>query len=241
MKKLIPLCAFLLIVAGMSAQQRSMDAVERAIDMDIHSRTIDINEKSLAFGLTEREFKLVEPQAYVNFKFVKGNIYHEDKAVQKDVLMRYNAYSDEIEIKKSERDQSFNALTKSPDIFVKIGVDIYVYVTNTEGADKGGYFQVLTDGKRYDLYKKVTATFKEAREANSSYGRDVPPSFSKSTTYYLVDHGTFLEMPSGKKKIMAMMESNKKEMSDYVKKNKLNLDKEDDLMRAIVYFDSIQD
>lgn len=233
MKKIVIVGLLGLLTTGAFAQMASSN-------FDIYKRTIDLNEKSLAFGLTEAEFAVVEPQAYVNYNFVKGNIYQEDKAVQKDVLMRYNAFSDEIEIKKTEYDTDYGALTKNPDIFVKIGSDLYMYVPYAGAKDKGGYFQILTDGKKYDLYKRVTAVFREGKKAASTYERDRPHAFTQTTTYYLVDNGTFFEMPKGKSKIMAMMKDKKKEVNDYVKVNKLDIDKEADLIQVISYFDSLQ-
>ena len=57
------------------------------------------------------------------------------------------------EIKKNVSDETYSALIKSPDIFVKIINEIYVFVPFNGSNEKGGYFNVLNDGKTYDLYK----------------------------------------------------------------------------------------
>lgn len=206
---------------------------------DIYSRTIDLNQKALSFGLTELQFNAIKDEAYANPNFISGNIYQEDQLIRSGVPMRFNAYADEIEIKRSPSATDFSALVKDPSIFVKMGLDLYVFVPFEGSNDKGGYFNVLYDGKKYDLYKKTVATFREAMEAKSTYGRDTPPSFPKFTTYYLVEDGQFLEMPNSKKRIMKMMDSKKSEMDNYIKQNKLNLDKEADLIKAIAHFDSL--
>src|SRR5690606_15992889 len=84
---------------------------------DIYSRTIDINQKSLAFGLTEAEFNSIKDEAYANPNFVQGKIFQEDQLIKDDVPMRYNAFADEIEIKKNTSDISYSALIKDPNIF----------------------------------------------------------------------------------------------------------------------------
>jgi hypothetical protein len=205
----------------------------------VFDRTIDINQKSLAFGLTEAEFNAIKDEAYANPTFVKGNIYQEDQLIKSDVLMRYNAYADEIEIKKNPTDEAYSALIKDPNIFVKIGTDIYLFVPFEGSNEKGGYFNVLSDGKMYDLYKKTKSIYREPRKARTSYERDVPPSFSKTTTYYLVKDGTFLEMPNTSSRILKMMNKKEKEMKKYIKENDLDLDKEADLIKAVTYFDSL--
>lgn len=206
---------------------------------DLYSRTIDINEKSLSFGLTEAEFASIKDEAYANPNFITGNIYQEDQLIKSGVPMRFNAFADEIEIKRNRSDKAYSALVKDPSIFVKMGTDLYLLVPYKGSNEDGGYFNVLYDGKTYDLYKKTKATFREAQKAKTTYGRDMPPSFSKTTAYYLVDDGQFLEIPSSNKRILKMMDSKKSEMKDYIKKNKLDLSNERDLINVITHFDSL--
>ncbi|CAM3265342.1 hypothetical protein [Aequorivita lipolytica] len=232
MKKIILSSLAILFLAPIFAQRASTN-------FDIYSRTIDLNQKSLAFGLTEAQFAAVKDEAYANPNFVQGKIFQEDQLIKDDVPMRYNAYADEIEIKKNPTDANYGALIKSPDIFVKIFQDLYVFVPYEGSNEKGGYFNVLSDGKTYDLYKKTKALYREPQKAQTSYQRDTPPSFPKTVTYYLVQDGTFLEMPSSKSKVLKMMDRKKSEMKKYIKEKDLDLDKEADLVKAIAYFDSL--
>ncbi|HBC05412.1 MAG TPA: hypothetical protein PKH16_15630 [Aequorivita sp.] len=233
MKKIIFTAAFVLMAISMFSQARQSSYTS------VYDRTIDINEKSLAFGLTEAQFAAIKDEAYANPNFLQGKIFQEDQLIKDDVPMRYNAYADEIEIKKNVSDETYSALIKSPDIFVKIINEIYVFVPFNGSNEKGGYFNVLNDGKTYDLYKKTKAEFREPRKAQTSYQQDTPPSFVKATTYYLVKDGSFLEMPNSKSKILKMMDSKKNEMKKYIKDNNIDLDKEADLVKTIAYFDSL--
>lgn len=233
MKKIYFTAALVLMTASLFSQAR------QSAYTSVYDRTIDLNQKSLAFGLTEAQFEAIKDEAYANPNFLQGKIFQEDQLIKDNVPMRYNAYADEIEIKKNVSDESYSALIKSPDIFVKIVNDIYVFVPFEGSIQKGGYFNVLSDGKTYDLYKKTKAEYREPRKAQTSYQQDTPPSFVKSTTYYLVKNGAFLEMPSSKSKILKMMDSKKSEMKKYIKENKVDLDKESDLIKTISYFDSL--
>lgn len=234
MKKSITLA--IIILASFSALSQTGS---RTVGADIYARTIDLNEKSLAFGLTEAQFETIKNEAYANPNFLQGNIYQEDKLLKSDVPMRYNSYADEIEIKKNSSDVSYGALIKSPDIFVKIINDIYVFVPYEGSNEKGGYFNVLSDGKTYDLYKKTKAVYKEPKKGETSYERDTPPSFAKSVTYYLVQNGTFYEMPSNKSKVIKMMDKKKTEIKTYMSQNNIDLDKESDMIKLVSYFDSL--
>ncbi|HPE82840.1 MAG TPA: hypothetical protein PLV43_03910 [Aequorivita sp.] len=234
MKRLITLALIIIVSFPVLSQVGS-----RTVGADIYARTIDLNQKSLAFGLTEAQFAAIKDEAYANPNFVQGKIFQEDQLIKDDVPMRYNAYADEIEIKKNASDESYSALIKDPNIFVKIFKDIYVFVPYEGSNEKGGYFNVLSDGKTYDLYKKVTATYKEPQKAQTSYERDSPPSFTKTTKYYLVQNGTFLEMPSSKSKLLKMMDKKKDEIKNYIKKNNIDTDKEADMIKLVSYFDSL--
>ncbi len=232
MKKILILgLAFISAISSYSQAKNS--------NFDVYSRTIDINQKSLAFGLTEAEFNSIKDEAYANSNFVLGKIFQEDKLIKDDVPMRYNAFADEIEIKKNTSDERYSALIKDPNIFVKIFKDIYVFVPYEGSNEKGGYFNVLSDGKTYDLYKKTTAIFREPQKARTNYEKDSPPTFVKTTTYYLVQDGTFLEMPSSKSKVLKVMDKKGDEIKSYIKQNNIDIDKEADMIKLVSYFDSL--
>lgn len=232
MKKIITSIFIGLIAAGSYAQM--------AVDNSIHTRTIDLNEKMLSFGLTEAQFEAIKHEAYANPEFIPGNIYQGEDAIQTKVFMRYNSFADEIEIKERSSSKDYSALRKDPDIFVKIGDDVYLYVLNERNPKESAYFNVLLAGEKYDLYKRVHSVFVEAKEAETSYQKATPPTFKKTITYYLVEDGRFFEIPNGRKKIMKMMSSKKNEMEQYVKENKLDVREEADLIQAIKHFDGLQ-
>ncbi len=206
---------------------------------DLYLRTIDIDQKSQSFGLTEAEYNGIKDEAYLNPNFMVGNIYQDDKLLKSGVPMRYNAYADEIEIKNHASQENYGALMKDPSIYVKIEKDIYVFIPYNGSNEKGGYFNILADGKSYDLYKKTTAVFLEPETANTSYEKRTPPSFEKTTKYYLVQNGKFLEMPTTKSKVLKVMDSKKKEVKDYISENNLDVDNESDLTKVFIYFDSL--
>lgn len=234
MKRILIVGLFSLLGLNAFAQR------DRSHDIDIHVRTIDLNEKSLAFGLTEAEFEAIKDEAYANPSFIPGNIYQGEEVISHGVPMRYNAYADEIEIKKNMTDEDYGALVKSPDIYVNMLNDIYVYVTNERFPEKSGYFNVLFEGNRYSLYKKTVSTFAPRQEPKSTYDRGTPATFKKSTTYYLVDDGSFYQMPTTRSKIMRMMGDKRKDVQDFVKENKLDIRNEMDFVKTIEYFDSLQ-
>lgn len=244
MKKILLFTASVLI-ASQAFSQKSFSTKDGGASggansqFDFFSRTIDLNEKAIAFGLTETEFATIKDDAYANPNFLVGSIYQDENLLRSNVPMRYNAYADEIEIKNHVSEENYGALMKDPSIYVKINKDIYVFIPYDGSNEKGGYFNILADGKTYDLYKKTTAAFKKPQNARTSYDSNTPPSFDKTTKYYLVQDGQFFELSTNKSKVLKTMDSKKPEVKDYIKENNLDIDKEADLIKVVTYFDSL--
>lgn len=232
MKKII--IALTIILAG-----SNLFAQRSTPEWSIHSRMIDLDEKARSFGLTEAQYEAVIDQAYVNPQFTLSQIYLDNKVMKENTLARYNASEDEIEIKNSANATEFSALAKDPNISVKIGLETYVLVPLKGSNADGGYFNVLYKGENYDLYKKVTARFVEPKPAATSYSQPTKPSFAKNTTYYMVENGSFYELPTGKSKTMSVFNKKKNEINSFVKKNKLDVRKEKDLAKVVEEFDRL--
>tara|TARA_R100000935_G_scaffold13736_1_gene27407 strand:+ start:7656 stop:8378 length:723 start_codon:yes stop_codon:yes gene_type:complete len=177
---------------------------------------------------------------YNHPNYLLGNVYQNNELLATKVALRYNAVADEMEIKESlgSPDEEAKVLTKSPEIFVKIMGDIYIFAPYKGGVEGGGYFQVLHEGTGVDLYKKMEKDFKPERKATSSITTGTPASFSDEITYYLATKdGKFYEMPKSRKKKLKVFGSQKDAIKDYVKDNRLDLNDEKDLLKAVKYYD----
>ncbi|HIB47740.1 MAG TPA: hypothetical protein EYN07_06115 [Flavobacteriaceae bacterium] len=177
---------------------------------------------------------------YNNESFLLGNVYNGKELLANDVALRYNAVADEIEIKESltSPDEDARLLTKSPEIYVKIMGDIYIFAPYKGGVEGGGYFQVLYEGNKIDLYKKLEKDFTPEKISNNSITRDVKASFSDEITYYLADKdGKFYELPKSRNKKLKVFGKKKDEIKAYVRENGLDLNTEKDLLRTTKHYD----
>ncbi|RDK88138.1 hypothetical protein [Marinirhabdus gelatinilytica] len=177
---------------------------------------------------------------YNNENFLPGNIYKSDELLATNVAIRYNAVADEIEVKESltTPDTEAKVLTKSPEIFVKIVNDIYIFAPYKGGIEGGGYFQVVYEGNTVDLYKKLQKDFNPEKKATSTLTQDIPAKFSDEITYFLADKsGKFYEMPKSRNKKLKVFGKKKNEVKNYVKDNRLDINDEKDLMKAVKFYD----
>jgi len=179
---------------------------------------------------------------YCNPIFLLGNIYEENKVVASNYALRYNAMADEIEVKENlyVEDSEIMALAKNPEIYVKIMADMFVFRDAVEGSHGAGYFQILHVGNTYNLYKKVAKKFYPAKKAQTSFEKDILATYVDRPIYYLVsEEGSFQEFRSSKNKRLKLFQNKQSEIKKLVKSGKLDLTKEEDLIRAVKYYDAI--
>lgn len=179
---------------------------------------------------------------YNNQNFLLGNVYRGNALFATNVALRYNAVADEMEIKESleSADEDTRVLPKDPEIFAKIENDIYVFVPFQGKIEDGGYFHVMFEGKKLDLYKKLIKKVIAGRKASSSFTQDIPTEFRDESQYFLVTkNGRFFQLPEDKKKKFDIFGANKEKVLQYAKDNGLNPSEEKDLLTIIKYYDGV--
>jgi hypothetical protein len=232
---------FLSVIGILSTSTPAFSQANNAA-YNLNTRQINLEQQRAAFGLTEFEFNNIEGSPYANESFLVGVINQEDKSVYDKILLRYNIFADEIEIKKSgnSSDSDYDALIKDPKSIVKIANSIYVFVPFEGSMEKGHYFTVVLEEIAFDLYKKTEVDYSKPYKAKTSYERDRPAKFTQKNSYYLVSkNGTFYELPDSKSKIIKVMSSKEVEVKSYIKKNKLDISSENDLVKLVKFYNSL--
>jgi len=147
-----------------------------------------------------------DPEFKVGEVFVKGQEVY-------GALLRYNAFSDEIEMKANGE---INALLKRDYISVRIedyNYRIEKYKENSSLLQ--GYFIVLNEGKYRLLLRKIKV-FQEGKEANNSYGNSVPSRFEKSESYYIADGSEVVQKVRLRKKDLLAILGNNADLLDFI-------------------------
>ena len=211
---------------------------QNANDLDNSSQFVSgISIK--AYPANER----ISGSPYENEDFANGNIYKDGKLLANGVAVRYNAVRDEIEIKKQldDHNRTGKVMIKSPDLYTKNLNKVFVFVNKNEGIDRPGYFMVLHEGSEYDLYKKIKKEYVEGAEAMNSLTRDIPAMYKEQITYFLVEKqsGIMKEFPSSKGGKFNMFGNAKKQLKNYAKEEKLNINKEYALAKIVKQFDTM--
>lgn len=174
--------------------------------------------------------------------YLTGNVYKGNALWATNIAIRYNAVADEIEVKESleSKDEDARLLPKDPEIFVKIVNDIYVFIPFQGKIEDGGYFHVMFEGKKLDLYKKLKKKVIPGRKATSSFTQDVPTEFRDESQYFVVTKsGRFFQLPEEKSKKFDIFGANKEVVLEYVKNNDLDPEEDKDLLKIIQFYDGV--
>ncbi|MBR9854492.1 MAG: hypothetical protein GYB37_07930 [Algicola sp.] len=175
----------------------------------------------------------------------EGSPYFDEKFKYGQILMngepktagnlRYNAVNSEIELQKGEKE--YTAVLKRNYISARISnrlYKLYPYLDNSnDKTTRIGYFIPLNEGEVKLLYKPEKK-LRRGRTASTNYDKSTPPRFIDISSYYIqkgdnpaerfyLRKGSFYDL-LGKDKI-----------KEFVKANKLKLNKEKDAIKVMQY------
>jgi len=196
------------------------------------------NEKTSSYTLP----KNYNGSPYFNDEFVLGEIYQGEGLIATETPLRYNIFSNEIEVKESlsDLDEDASPLSKSSDIWVKINDTIIVLIPFNGSDEEGSYFQILYEGKKIDFLKKVEKEYTTPKKASTSITRDLKGAFTDETVFFLqTKNGRMFQMPKAKNKKYTIFGGQATALKAYAKENRLNINKEHDLKRLIIHYDSL--
>ena len=200
----------------------------------------------------EREVLLTNSQKIIEDRYegIKGSPYAfkewhpatiintEAKAIEVTAI-NYNALTQDIEVKKASQ---FIAL--APAWYVRI----IIHVSDTEDiifqrafltSLQNNFMQLVYEGDQVQLYKKIekdisTKTFNDVGKT-----REVK-RFVGQIRYYLVENEEVMNFKLNKKDFLKKI-GNRKAVEGFLKKNKLKLNKEGDLIELMKFYDTLKE
>jgi hypothetical protein len=179
---------------------------------------------------------------YFDENYQIGSIIKDSLVFAENIALRYNVYNDVFigKVNLVTIEEESKTVIKSQEFKIKMGDQLFIALPNDENPNVLQYYQILVIGQKGTLYKKNMKKYKPRVMATTSLTRDVPPSFNDSNQYFFADFkGHFQEVPSSKKKVIDLMKDKKKEVTECIDKNKLNVKDEKDLIRLIRFYNSI--
>lgn len=166
----------------------------------------------------------------------EGNIYN----------LRYNGVNDEMEMESSQ--------TKSPTINKNIsGLTItflkdnktyksMTYFTKDGNSVTGFLIPFTNSDASVKLFLKERIAFYEGKPAKSSYQAAKPAKFDRvdDEFYIAIDNDIAKPLSTNKNDIAALFPNHEKDVLNYIKEQKLNVKKQDDLVKLTIYLNQLK-
>lgn len=157
-------------------------------------------------------------------------------------LMRYDAYKDVFEVNRDG--EIFYYLPKTfdyPITFVDDKKVYQVYLLPNNKTTASGFFVVLNTGKKVNLLLKEKINFEEEVKAKSELDKYKPPTLKRETDTFFIGFkdNTSIELPRRKKDFFKIFSNKSNEVESFVKKQKLNFKKKEDLIQIFTYYNSL--
>lgn len=179
------------------------------------------------------ELSDVEGSMYDVREFRKGEVYLGNE-LHASFPMRYNAYSDEFEVKKDVGDDILG-LAKSNTLTFVLDGDKFVYsdYLNKDNELSEGHLQILVKNGEYQLFARKVKLFKEGKKAETSFHPDVPHKFVDSESFYVQIGDKYPKYLKNSKKALKEVfgEKDLDKVKRYIKENGIKLNDKDGLIR----------
>ena len=232
----------LILCIGLSIQVQAQTQTYKTIAMPYGARvkTSNVEEGITTHTYGDSELRIINGTPYLDNSFKDGKIELTNGDIIPDLKMRYNMYEDFFEIKKMDDTLIVNKPYLLNIVFYQDKIFVYNPAVFVAAGGDNGYYERLESGK-LNLYSK--------RKVDLKYDEFVPNYAGGSGTkeyYYRYNISYLLEMEantilkiSNKKQFLKNIPSHKTEMNDFIKKNRINMKEEKDLVSLIKYYNSI--
>lgn len=178
----------------------------------------------------------IEGTRYINELYKKGITIVYGKEVE-EALMRYDAYSDAMEV--IDDNGKTIAMLRQRNTMAKLDGKTYVvFEYMEEGKYKLGYFNPLNNGK-VQLLWKPKKIFVPAKYPDNGYDSYSPPTFKDVSSHYIKAEG-FPAKPIklSKRNILKYFGTKNKFLNEFININNLDLKEEEDVLTLIKYYNS---
>ncbi len=204
-----------------------------------------IGKKNAEKGKNDLYSEIAKGSPYFDKDFKKGAVYYNANFIGTPYL-RYDAYNDEIQIKKTvHSEEEYGALLKSKELYCVIDSKRMVYrsFTNANGIESG-YLKNLVNSGKYFLFVRKIKKYQEGRTSVNSLAASVDAKFIDEIAYYFgekKENGILQKIEAGRQQVLGLFNTeDRPKLKSFIRKNKLNLNSENDLMTLFYYANTLK-
>lgn len=179
-------------------------------------------------------YKGILDSPYLFDEWLPGTIISQDADQIEANSFNYNAYTNTFEIQEGDRFIELDPAWYLRVILTPQDQKPIIYQKAFHPSFKGVFMQLLYDGEG-QLFKQVEVNISKKTFQDVGKTREVE-RFVKRTTYHWIKNGTLKSFKLNKKQILKTLQ-NKKVLESFIKRHKLKLNKEEQLIQLMSFFD----
>lgn len=175
---------------------------------------------------------------YLLDDWLKGTVELGNKVSYKDVDLKYNLYKDELFFKNPKDGSMLGFVLPVAGFSLAIKDKLEIYRNGFPDIDnftRKSYYQVLFDGGIKLLFKNYR-TLLEVKPYNST---TTEKKLVDNTFYYVFRDNVITKFKPSKKDFLEMFKSKSAEIADFIKNEKIDFKKHDDLTKVFVFYNTL--
>lgn len=245
-------CCFLFLHFAVFSQGLNRDSGQIASNSNIGFISGDhLPDSFLKSDKKVIEYKNIEGSPYVNNnsgtkdQLPIGKIYTEQYEYIGTSFVRYNAYTDHMEVSLVDDGVDYYHLEKKPDfLYVVLRKKKYrAYEYKKVTSTTIGYFVILseTDTSNCTFLKKEKVLFKKETAPESSFLSATPAHFTRTKdTYHLkFSDGKLVGIPKKNKDFILLFSKHRDKVKAYITDHKLKVKNTEHVLKIVNYFNSL--
>ena len=199
---------------------------------------MQLSDGAPGYKINEGRITDVEGTEYLNESFKKGEIYTSENDRFTGIPMRYNAYRGEIEVKMP--DSTVWSLTRNGSIMqVNLNDMVLVYRNFlSDDGEKSGYLSLIYKGKSL-LFRRDYKVFMEGVPSNGIINEIPSKIVDRPKEFYIQTDAGNPKFFKTSKDLSELRGNQSQEIKLFIKREKINMKKEADLIKLITYYDKI--
>ncbi len=237
MKNLITLSgiSFLLLSGSLMGQVVN----DRATQINTSKALVDIMTKIQ--GLDNTRGTEVEGTPFLSDNWYQGSITTTNGVTFTDIQLKYNLYREQLIFLNEKSDESFLIDLGRLQEFSIYRLDTLHFVRNDIlGKNFNTQFYQLLFSGPISLFKVQSKEILQF-DSDSSSPTSSPPRLITRSSLFLVKGDSYCELKNSRKKVISCFDDHKAEMENFAKKNKLNVNDEQDLVNLFHAYKVITD
>ena len=186
----------------------------------------------------------IKGSPYFNPKFKEATVIYFEKPLDEKVQLRYNAFSDELEMSLSPNPtESDQALIKNNNVFCELDGEVFKYLPLSGGNKKlakVGYVKEIYKGQRFSIYLRERKMYREAKKERTSLERSFPARFTDEYEWYFQKNNGPLEfIKPNKKTFKALFKADLDHLNIFLKTKKGDFKDLEYLQKLVRFLDEI--